>query len=74
MIPAKLPQLLNLQGNDRMIHIAEEIGMDYNLVGTDLLEDDHGTIIPGIKAQYAGISLEINMEILYTTLGAGRRY
>ena len=47
-----------------MINVAVEISMNYSIVGTALLKDDRGVIIPAIMGQYMGNPVMINLEIL----------
>ena len=54
-------ELTLLQGR---INIVEGIGVKWMMVGTALLEDRDGTIIPAIAQQYVNNSERINMEIL----------
>ena len=57
------PQLLNLPSDNGMINIAKAIGINYKLVGTALLQDKYGTIIPSIERE-CSITQDRNMEIL----------
>ena len=59
-----LPQLTALQGKTRHINIVEGIGVEWMMVGTTLLDDNDGTIIPAIAEQYGNNAELINMEIL----------
>ena len=59
-----MPELTALQGRTQHINIAQEIGVQWEMVGTTLLDDRNGTIIPAI-AQECGNNVErINTEIL----------
>ena len=59
-----MPELISLLGRTRHINIVEEIGVKCMMVGTILLDDQDGTIIPPI-AQMCGNNVQcINMEIL----------
>ena len=59
-----MPELMSLQGRSQHINIVEGIGVKWEMVGTALLDDKHGTIITAI-VQESGYNTErINMEIL----------
>ena len=59
-----LPQLTAFQGRTQHINIAEGIGVKWMMVGTTLLDDKDGSIIPAIAQQYGNNAELINMEIL----------
>ena len=61
------PDLTNLtcfHGRSRVINVAVDIGMQYFLVGTALLNDRSGAVVPQIAAELLGNAERINMEIL----------
>ena len=53
-----------MQGGARCIQIAKDIGIQWCVVGTALLDDKTGAIIPAIAQQCGNNALLINMEIL----------
>ena len=57
-------ELVSFQGKKNTFNIAEEIGMQYYVVGTALLKDRSGAIVPAIIGKCLGDPLKINMEIL----------
>lgn len=59
-----MPELLYLQGKSRSIKIARDIGTDWYEVGTALLNDTTGAIMPEIKETFQGNIRNINTEIL----------
>ena len=61
-----MPQLtaLLIQGTTRHIDIVEGIGVKWAKVGTILLDDKDGTIIPAIAQQHGNNAELINLEIL----------
>ena len=59
-----LPLLLCFPGRNRTINVAQEIGVQYQLVGTALLDDTRGTILPGIRAACLAVTDDINIEVL----------
>ena len=59
-----LPELSNLQGRTGHINIVKGIGVNWMMVGTALLDDKDGTIIPAIAEQYGNNAQRINMDIL----------
>ena len=59
-----LPELTALQGRTQRINIAKEISIQWEMVGTTLLDDKSGTIIPAIAEQYGNNAERINMKIL----------
>ena len=63
-IPPTLPQLTGFPGKTRHFNIAVEIGAQYHAVGTALLNDDRGVIVPAIVAQNINNIVFINMDIL----------
>ena len=59
-----MPQLLSFQGKTKCFNVAEEIGVQWQVVGTILLNDENGTIIPAIAQQFSNNAQDINMEVL----------
>ena len=59
-----MSQLTALQGKTRHIDIVEGIGVKWAKVGTTLLDDRDGTIIPAIAHQHGNNVELINMDIL----------
>ena len=59
-----MPELIELQGKDKSINIVEGIGVKLDIVGTILLEDKDGNIIPALTRQYGNDAELINLEIL----------
>ena len=59
-----MPEMTALQGRTRDINIVEGIGAEWDKVGTALLDDKDGTIIPAIARDCGYKSECINMEIL----------
>ena len=59
-----MPQMTIFQSKSRNIDIVEGIGIKWEKVGTALLDDKDGTIIPAIAEQYSYNVERINMEIL----------
>ena len=57
-------ELTRFPGKSRRINIVEEIGNKYDIVGTALLNDCAGTIVPGIETECLKNPRRINMEIL----------
>ena len=67
LLYAGKPDLTNLtcfHGRSRVFNVAAEIGMQYFLVGTALLNDRSGAVVPQIAAELLGNAERINMEIL----------
>ena len=59
-----MPEMTALQGRTRDINIVEGIGAGWDKVGTALLDDKYGTIIPAIAQDCVYKSERINTEIL----------
>ena len=59
-----MPEMTALQGRTRDINIVEGIGADWDKVGTALLDDKDGTIIPAIAREHGNNAERINTEIL----------
>ena len=64
-----LPKLLKFRGRHRKINIPEEIGTNYKMFGTLLLEDDTGAIVSGIELAKMHAAAEINEAILQKWIG-----
>ena len=59
-----MPELTALQGRTETINIVRRIGVQWTMVGTTLLDDKDGTIIPAIADQHGNNADRINMDIL----------
>ena len=59
-----MPQLLSFQGKSKCINMAQEISVQWQIVGTILLDDENGTIMLAIAQQFANNAQDINTEIL----------
>ena len=59
-----MPQLIGLQGKDKIINIAEAIGDQWRVVGIALLNDESGGIVKAIAKEFRGNALDINLETL----------
>ena len=59
-----MSQLTNFPGKTRHVNIAVEIGVNYSAVGTALLNDERGTLLPAIVSEHRGNAEQINMDIL----------
>ena len=59
-----MPDLTVFPGKSRHFNIATEIGMQYYIVGTALLNDERGAIVPAIVSEHRGNAEQINMDIL----------
>ena len=59
-----MPELTALQGRTETINIVRRIGVQWTMVGTTLLDDKDGTIIPAIADQHVNNADRINMDIL----------
>ena len=59
-----MPELTALQGRTQHINIVEGIGVEWMMVGTTLLDDKDGAIVPAIAQQYANNTKFIILEIL----------
>lgn len=59
-----LTDLISFHGQRRIINISAEIGMQYHVVGTILLNDSTGVILPQIVAEYMNNTEAINLEVL----------
>ena len=59
-----MPEMTALQGRTRDINIVEGIGAEWDKVGTALLDDKDGAIIPAIAREHGNNADCINTEIL----------
>ena len=59
-----MPELTALQGRTQYINIVEGIGVKWMMVGTILLDDKDGAIVPAIAQQCAYKTEFIILEIL----------
>ena len=59
-----MPELTDFPGKTGQFNIATEIGIQYYMVGTALLNDKRGTIVPAIVSEHRGNAEQINMDIL----------
>ena len=59
-----MPEMTALKGRTRDINIVEGIGAKWDNVGTALLDDTYGTIIPAIALEHSNNAERINREIL----------
>ena len=59
-----MTELISFRGKTESINVAQEIGIQWWVVGTALLDDKKGTIMPAIAQQFGNNTLLINMEVL----------
>ena len=59
-----MPELMSFQGKTECINIPQEIGLQWRVVGTILLDDKTGNIIPAIARENRDNAFDINYEIL----------
>ena len=59
-----MSDLTDFPGKTRHFNIATEIGMQYYMVGSALLNNERGAIVPAIVSEYRGNAEQINMDIL----------
>lgn len=59
-----IPELIEFPGKKECINIAEEIGVDWRMVGSSLLDDKYGKIMPAIAEKYRNNASDINMDVL----------
>lgn len=59
-----MPELIAFEGKTKCINIPEKIGLMWITVGTLLLDDRDGDIVPAIENKYRDNALRINSEIL----------
>ena len=62
-IPA-MTDLIDLTGKTRTINVPKEIGVKWFYVGTALLNDTIGVVVPALDQTYRGDTERINFEIL----------
>ena len=56
--------MFDFPGKTQHFNIAERIGIHYQVVGTSLLKDDRGEVIPAIISEHGKKAEQINMDIL----------
>ena len=59
-----LRELFDFPGKTRHFNIAARIGIHYQVVGTGLLKDDRGEVIPAIMSEHGKKAEQINIDIL----------
>ena len=59
-----MPQLIGLQGKDKIINIVEAISDQWHVVGIALLNDESGGIVEAVADQFRGNAQDINLETL----------
>ena len=59
-----LCELFDFPGKTQHFNIAERIGIHYQVVGTSLLKDDRGEVIPALISEHEKNAEQINMDIL----------
>lgn len=59
-----MPELIGLQGKTERINIAQDIGIHWYMVGTALLDDKRGTIMPALAQQFGNDAQRISTEVL----------
>ena len=59
-----MPELTDFPGKTRHFNIAAEIGIKFHAIGTSLLNDEQGYVVPAIVSEYRGNAEQINMDIL----------
>ena len=59
-----MPQLIGLQGKDKIINIAEAISDQWRVVGIALLNDESGGVVKALAKEFRGNAQDINLEIL----------
>lgn len=59
-----MTELINLKGKTRSINVLKEIGVKWRYVGTALLKDTTGAIMPALDQTYRGDTETISFEIL----------
>ena len=57
-------ELINFHGKTQHFNILSRIGIAYIFVGTALLKDDNGDVVPAIMSEHRGNVELINMDIL----------
>ena len=69
-----MPNFTFLEEGNIKVYIVERIGVDYRSIGTELLNDIHGTILPAIEKDQLGKTDAIIAEIFQRWLaGKGRQ-
>ena len=61
---ADKPTMTELTNFAETLDITKEIGIHWSTVGTTLLNDIHGVILPAIHQQHLGNVQQINLEIM----------
>ena len=59
-----MPELTDFPGKTQHFNVAERIGRKYLSVGTGLLNDERGEVVPAIVSEHGGNAEHINMDIL----------
>ena len=59
-----MTDLISLKGETRSINVPKEIGINWFYVGTALLNDTTGAIMPALEQAYHSNLERINFEIL----------
>ena len=59
-----MPELTDFPGKTQHFSVAKRIGINYLSVGTGLLNDERGEIVPAIVSDYRDNTEHINMAIL----------
>ena len=59
-----MPEMMSFQGKTERINIPQQIGVQWRIVGTLLLDDKAGNIVQAIAREYRDNAFEINSEIL----------
>ena len=72
--PPTLRELLSFFGRDKKFNIPQEIGTQYKIFGTFLLEDDRGAKVDNIIRECRERAEDINTKILHEWLnGRGKQ-
>ena len=58
-----MPQLILFKGKTKRINVAREIGIEWWDIGTVLLNDENGTIMPAIAKEFRDNAQDINREV-----------
>ena len=56
--------MISFQGKTECINLVQEIGAKWRMVGTTLLDDRKGTIMPAIAKSHGNDADDINVEVL----------
>ena len=59
-----MPQLIGLQGKDKIINNAEAISDQWRVVGIALLNDESDRIVKALATEFRGDGQDVNLEIL----------